>query len=503
MRRHVLRAVSVLAVLGLAFAPLQLPLDGWQPLADGIAYRAFVFPGPVRAFVARLDRAVDSATIDTMYPFGPAPRFTETVSEMASRYHEAVNTWDGSWGGRNRVVVAINGGFFNAETGIPDGGQVQAGSTRGWVGNPVGMVSFGWTMDRQAQIGECVYLPPDKQFLTHLSSGVVQHIDGLNFRPEGAQVVLYTPEYGGETPGDSRHLEVLIEMTRPALIIPPPRTVIGIVRAVRQGGGPYPIPFDHVVLSVSGPARAVMLENVGIGERIGLSQELVDLGPGCNGGGNPDWVKTSASLGGGFVFLHDGEIRTSDQSGADIQDPRTALCFNDEAVYFVIVDGRQPSWSLGMTLEGLGAFCRDTLGARWGINQDGGGSSTMWVNGAVTNRPSDGSERRVANGMMMVAHEPATLSSAYQPGDLVSVTRPVALRLGPGTNFGELAALPAGIYGRIAPPLSRLNGVFAKGSYWWRVAFGLTAGWVPEEALAGLSAPPAPTSPDVWSGAFP
>ena len=119
--------------------------------------------------------------------------------------------------------------------------------------------------------GRCVYLPADKQRLTHLSTGVVQPIDGLNFRPEGAQVVLYTPEYGAESPGDGRHLEVLIEMTRPALMIPPPRTVIGTVRAVHQGGGPYPIPFDHVVLSVSGPAREVMLENVGMDRRIGLS----------------------------------------------------------------------------------------------------------------------------------------------------------------------------------------------------------------------------------------
>ncbi len=498
MRRRVLRVLAVLSALGLAISPVRAPLEGWQTLADGIAYRTFVFPGPVRAYVARLDRAVAGATIDTMFPLGPAPRYTQTVSEMASRYHDAINTWDGTWGGRNRVVVAINGGFFNADTGVPDGGQVQGGGTRGWVDNPVGLVSFGWTMDRQAHIGQCVYLPADKQRLTHLSSGVVQPIDGFNFRPEGAQVVLYTPEYGAESPGDARHLEVLIEMVRPALMIPPPRTVIGTVRAVRQGGGPYPIPFDHVVISVSGPARQVMLDNVGIGRRIGLAAEMIDLGPGCNGHGTPDWGKTYASLGGGFSFLRDGELFTTDQAGSDVQDPRTALCFNDEAVFFVIVDGRQRSWSLGMTIGELGVFCRDTLGATWGINQDGGGSSTMWVNGAVTNRPSDGSERPVANGMMMVSQEAAALSSAYRASNLVSVTHPVALRLGPGTNFGERAALPAGIAGQIDTPLSGLNGVFAKGSYWWHVAFGRTAGWIPEEALASLSAPPAPSSPDVW-----
>ena len=36
------------------------------------------------------------------------------------------------------------------------------------------------------------------------------------------------------------------------------------------------------------------------------------------------------------------------------------------------------------------------------VNMDGGGSSVMVVNGAIKNSPSDGIERAVVNGLMMV-----------------------------------------------------------------------------------------------------
>lgn len=74
-------------------------------------------------------------------------------------------------------------------------------------------------------------------------------------------------------------------------------------------------------------------------------------------------------------------------------------------LFYVVVDGRQPGYSAGMTLRELAAFLRE-LGADEALNLDGGGSSAMVVpdlrgDSAVTivNRPSDKTERRVANGV--------------------------------------------------------------------------------------------------------
>ena len=76
----------------------------------------------------------------------------------------------------------------------------------------------------------------------------------------------------------------------------------------------------------------------------------------------------------------------------------------------MVVDGRQPGYSVGMTLEELAHFMRTQLGnfslskenAYQGLNLDGGGSSTMVVEGEVVNSPSDQTgERPVANALVI------------------------------------------------------------------------------------------------------
>lgn len=65
-----------------------------------------------------------------------------------------------------------------------------------------------------------------------------------------------------------------------------------------------------------------------------------------------------------------------------------------------IVDGRQPEWSVGVTLPELADILLDA-GAYDAVNLDGGGSTSLyWDDGdgeATTNRPSDGRFRPVAN----------------------------------------------------------------------------------------------------------
>jgi exopolysaccharide biosynthesis protein len=73
--------------------------------------------------------------------------------------------------------------------------------------------------------------------------------------------------------------------------------------------------------------------------------------------------------------------------------PRTAVGIIDENHYvFVVVDGRDEGYSRGVTLTEL-AEIMTGLGATTAYNLDGGGSSTMYFNGAVVNQPSNGGER--------------------------------------------------------------------------------------------------------------
>lgn len=76
--------------------------------------------------------------------------------------------------------------------------------------------------------------------------------------------------------------------------------------------------------------------------------------------------------------------------------PRTAVAvLEDGGIAFVVVDGRSDV-SAGMTLTELAAHLQ-ALGAVTAYNLDGGGSSTMVVDGEVVTTPSNGGERATSD----------------------------------------------------------------------------------------------------------
>ncbi len=84
--------------------------------------------------------------------------------------------------------------------------------------------------------------------------------------------------------------------------------------------------------------------------------------------------------------------------------PRTAIGTADRGkmLVMVVVDGRQPLTSVGMTLDELSGLMK-SVGCDDAINLDGGGSSTLVMRNPETgqqqvmNQPSDGQARPVAN----------------------------------------------------------------------------------------------------------
>jgi exopolysaccharide biosynthesis protein len=87
--------------------------------------------------------------------------------------------------------------------------------------------------------------------------------------------------------------------------------------------------------------------------------------------------------------------------------PRTAIGFSADStkLFLVTVDGRRESDS-GMSLGELARVMID-LGVYEGMNFDGGGSTTMVVDGKVVNSPSDKTgERAVGSGLLIVVDAP-------------------------------------------------------------------------------------------------
>jgi exopolysaccharide biosynthesis protein len=98
------------------------------------------------------------------------------------------------------------------------------------------------------------------------------------------------------------------------------------------------------------------------------------------------------AIGAGPALVVDGEMRvTADEEvffGTSIPDvhPRTSAGRTaDGSLILMVVDGRQPA-SRGVNLIELASLMR-AVGAVDAVNLDGGGSSTLVVNGSLVNRP--------------------------------------------------------------------------------------------------------------------
>lgn len=83
--------------------------------------------------------------------------------------------------------------------------------------------------------------------------------------------------------------------------------------------------------------------------------------------------------------------------------PRTAVgVIGPNELLFVVVDGRSTGYSTGVTLPELAQIMLDE-GATTAYNIDGGGSSTMYFNGALVNNPLGKNKERATSDILYLA----------------------------------------------------------------------------------------------------
>ncbi len=115
---------------------------------------------------------------------------------------------------------------------------------------------------------------------------------------------------------------------------------------------------------------------------------------------------------GGYDILVDEYVTNTkchtDNSG-NVAAPRTFIGFKEDGTCFLcVVDGRQSSYSVGLTVNEEAKLAHD-LNAKYALELDGGGSSTVILRLndelVLRNKPSDGSMRGVSNAIMLVEKE--------------------------------------------------------------------------------------------------
>ncbi|MCS7192086.1 MAG: phosphodiester glycosidase family protein [Armatimonadetes bacterium] len=291
------------------------------------------------------------------------------------------------------VTAGINTDYFNMNfspySGDPLGLHIQDGE----------LISLPWA-NRSALVG----LVDGRVFISRfqfssrlrLPDGTEFALNGLNQQPPKDGFCLFTPAFGKTTRTNSGTFEIVASANLPLK----PNTPLSLTVTQINEIGNSAIPSNSVVLAVTGNAieRAKSL-------KLGDSLEvLVTMIP-SDANFNPKEILWAIS--GGPRLLRDGKISIEcEQEGFSLsfrqtKHPRTAVGLKDDTLIWVVVDGRQPGYSEGISLDELAEFLRNA-GCKEALNLDGGGSSTLFVRGRVLNRPSDGRERAIANALLLL-----------------------------------------------------------------------------------------------------
>lgn len=383
----------------------------------GVSYERqvqFTFHGPAVMHVLTMPRPGGLWTLQPMLS-NDAILGTETVTAMQQRASASA------------TVAGVNGDRF-ASNGRPSGILVRRGVLDHGPGDnrsSIGIDSGGTLrVDR-------VRLRPTWQ-----GTGQRQALSALNNSPSSSGTSLYTPAWGPSTPAATGSVEIVL---RPFPATVPNVDVAGQVVEVREGGGTA-IPADGAVLVARG---AVAVKRVRAEAALGTTVHVrFTL--------DPDWGGVIDALGGGPALIRDGKAifdagEAFVPSQLALSEPRTAVGqLADGRVVLVVVDGRRPGYSSGMTNFEL-ALALLRLGVFTGAALDGGGSSTMAFEGQLLNRPSGDAERPVSDALQIgyqgiQAPIPA-LATLSPNGDGVAETQTLAFKVvRPSTVTASLVA---------------------------------------------------------------
>ena len=372
--------------------------------------------------------ATDTVAVDTIAPgivhyglkrpTGPFSAQIVTVP-VRSRYEFIAARAHDSLFGRERVTdivrrrqargekirIALNADFFDLRggTGVNENNQILEGEI--WKATPVTDSPFDTFRNSHSQFA----IGADgRPYIDRFSyAGVLEGtcgrfaLDGVNTVPRVPNaLVLFSAAYGSAPRRDSVH------SPRELAVRASPETGPGIGTLELSLDGRPPVANAEATIA---RGRAVL-------GAYGTTVTRLDSIARCSGllrvrhGFRPDRGRLTMVIGGWPRVVDDGRnvggiadsLEGTFPRFSAQRHPRSAIGFNRDSsrVYLVAVDGRQATYD-GMTLAELGDFLI-SLGVFQGMNFDGGGSTTLVIDGRIVNQPSDSAgERPVGNAILV------------------------------------------------------------------------------------------------------
>lgn len=285
------------------------------------------------------------------------------------------------------ALAGINADFFMLPRGTPVGAHVTGGVPLiGPTDRPVfAATTDGWRIG-MARVTGVARVGTD-------SAAVVQVNRAARafsaYRGTTSGLTLFTAWIGDSVPADSAASRVVVRLLDGSAA-----GGSGIVLSTGSAAVAAPFRSGTAVLLAHGPAGA-WADRRAAGDTVHWSVRVTMHGT------------ITEAVGGFPELLRDGRSVLDEQTIAESfgqrRHPRTAIGWTpDQRLLLVVVDGRQPGYSDGMSLAEL-AWLFTRLGASHALNLDGGGSTAMVINGAPVNRPADRQgERAVGNALAVV-----------------------------------------------------------------------------------------------------
>jgi len=381
--KHLKKALAVFLLL--AFGPLILAAGIPDSLSSsviepGVTHLRIVKDGPFAINVLVVDLHTQHLQLESYRPVGLVP-----TSQQAKR-----NDREG-----HRVIAAINADFFSYGTGWPVNNQIEGGTFV--IGTPA----------------QRSHLILDAQGMPHIqrtsfdgwirtARGKSFPISGVNDAHRDSALILHnsfsdtaTSSVGSGTPISLRLLNA-------------PASIGDTLRMQIVASGGLSLaqisPGDAALWIGKFSAMRLAGETMQVGDTV-----LIYLGF------HPMIRHALTALGGVGMIVADGKpvsdsVNLGEKTNITFltaRHPRTFVGFDRDTtrLFLCVVDGRQPS-SLGMNFREMADFLL-SIGVWNAVNFDGGGSTTMVVQGKIVNSPSDKTgERPVANTLQLIKLTP-------------------------------------------------------------------------------------------------
>lgn len=279
---------------------------------------------------------------------------------------------------QNGAVAGINGDYFEySPVAQSIGGMVSKGEL---VTSPIEPADYSTPVFQIGKNGQTAVDYLDKHLtVTNNTKNVSLSIHTFNRVPHGFKTIAMLDRKFSNTSLGSRYGSDMVEVI-----------VDGdTVTDVRVGQGPANIPQNGYVLLARGHE---VLKSFQVGDK--LTKDVKVL---------PKIGDLDFAISGGSIILKDGVPTVTNIHSSGIH-PRTGIGVNQSGseIIMITIDGRNEFRGIGQ--KEFGQLMKE-FGAYNALNLDGGGSTAMVVktekdtSAKLVNKPSDGGERQVVNGV--------------------------------------------------------------------------------------------------------